>query len=194
MSRKTATETPFSCSCGSLRGRITAAGVKHGTHTACYCHDCRAAQLYFGQPDPAPEPIEILQTLPEDIIFDSGAEHLALMQLSPNGMLRWYAGCCNAPLGTTTRTPKFPFVGFIVKRIPDPSGLGPITTRGFVPKGNGKQSHEKIGSAIYGLLTRVAKSRLSGSWKNTPFFDPGTAEPVAKPVILSKAERAALYP
>nr|WP_170417505.1 DUF6151 family protein [Ruegeria atlantica] len=194
MSRKVAKDTPFSCSCGSLHGRISAAGVKHGTHVVCYCHDCRAAQLYFGQPDPAPGPVEILQMLPEEIVFDGGAEHLALMQLSPKGMLRWYASCCNAPLATTPTTPKFPFAGFIVKRIPDPNGLGPITTRGFIPSGHGKQTHKKIGAAVYGLVTRVAKSRLSGSWKNTPFFDPDTFAPVAEPVVLSKSERAALYP
>ncbi|MBO9444580.1 DUF6151 family protein [Ruegeria sp. R14_0] len=194
MSRKAATDTPFTCSCGTLHGRITAEGVKRGTHVVCYCHDCRATQLYFGQPDPAPGPVEVLQTLPEEIVFDGGIEHLALMQLSPKGMLRWYASCCNAPIATTSRTPKFPFVGFIVHRIPDPRGLAPITTRGFVPTGHGKQTHEKLGPAAYGLLTRVAKSRLSGSWKRSPFFDPETAEPVAEPVILSKAERAALYP
>ncbi|WP_235216134.1 DUF6151 family protein [Ruegeria halocynthiae] len=159
-----------------------------------FCHDCRAAQLYFGQPDPAPGPVDVLQTNPEEIKFDSGAEHLALMRLSPKGALRWYASCCNTPLATTSRTPKFPFAGFIVNRIPDPSGLGPITTRGFVPRPNGKQSHEKLGPAIIGLLTRVAKSRLSGSWKDTPFFNPDTGKPVAEPIIPSKAERAALYP
>ena len=187
-------DTAFSCSCGCLQGRITAAGVKRATHVVCYCQDCRAAQLYFGQPDPAPGPVEILQMLPEEIVFENGAEHLAVMRLSPKGMLRWYANCCNAPLATTSRSLKFPFAGFIVNRIPDPSGLGPVTTRGFVPTANGKQSHEKLGPAVYGLVTRLAKSRLSGSWKNTPFFDPETAEPVAAPLTLSKSERAALYP
>ncbi|WP_171240548.1 DUF6151 family protein [Ruegeria sp. HKCCA5491] len=193
MPNSTAKDFAFSCNCGALRGAITAAGAKSATHTVCFCHDCRAAQLYFGQPDPAPGPVEVLQMLPEEIRIDGGAEHLALMQLSPKGMLRWYASCCNAPLAVTTRTPKFPFAGFIVKRIADPSGLGPITTRGFVPQPDGKQSHEKLGPAVKGLISRVLKSRISGSWKNSVFFDPNTRQPVATPVILSQSERAAFY-
>ncbi|WP_425080400.1 DUF6151 family protein [Ruegeria arenilitoris] len=183
----------FSCECGTLHGLITAEGVHSGTHVGCFCRDCRAAQLYFGQPDPAPGPVNILQMSPEEICFEGGSEKLALMQLSPKGMLRWYSSCCNAPLATTARTAKFPFAGFDVKRISDPSGLGPITTRGFVPQPNGKQSHEKLRYAAVGMLTRLSKSWLSGSWRNTPFFDLGDGKPVVAPTILSKTERAKFY-
>ncbi|WP_170770341.1 DUF6151 family protein [Ruegeria lacuscaerulensis] len=193
MVQSPAKDTTFACTCGALSGRISAAGVASSTHVECFCHDCRAAQLYFGQPDPAPGPVDVLQMLPEGIVFEHGAEHLALMQLSPKGMLRWYASCCNAPLATTSRTPKVPFAGFIVNRIPDPSDLGPVRTRGFVPRPGGKQAHEGLGPAAIGLVTRVLKSRLSGSWKNTPFFDAYTGETSAKPTVLTKPERAALY-
>ncbi len=193
MTGTAAKDLSFSCDCGALTGHITQQGVKSGTHVVCFCHDCRAAQLYFNQPDPAPGPIEILQMAPEEIVIDTGAEHLAAMQLSPKGMLRWYAKCCSAPLATTPLTPKFPFAGFIVKRIPDASSLGPVTTRGFVPGSNGKQSHEKVRYAAFGLLKRVLKSRLSGSWKQTPFFKSETGAPVAQPTILTKEERAAFY-
>ncbi len=193
MSGTAAKELSFSCDCGALSGRITERGVKSGTHVVCFCHDCRAAQLYFKQPDPAPGPVDIFQMAPEEIEINRGAEHLAVMQLSPKGMLRWYAKCCNAPLATTPLTPKFPFAGVIVKRIPDNNSLSPITTRGFVPGPDGKQSHEKIRYAAMGLLKRVLKSRLSGSWKKTPFFDSETGTPVAPPTILTKEERAAFY-
>ncbi|MCA0927492.1 DUF6151 family protein [Ruegeria profundi] len=183
----------FSCICGALQGRITAAGVQSGTHVGCFCRDCRAAQLYFGQPGPAPGPVDILQMSPEEIRIDKGAEYLALMQLSPKGMLRWYAKCCNAPLATTARTVKVPFAGFIANRFVDPGGLGPITTRGFVPQPDGKQKHENLRYAVVGMLRRLAKSWVSGSWKNTPFFDCDSGEPVAVPIILSKAERAKFY-
>lgn len=126
-------------------------------------------------------------------MIDQGAEQLAVMQLSPKGMLRWYANCCKAPLATTPNSPKFPFAGFIVKRLADPSRLGPAKTRGFVQLPNGKQKHENLAPAAIGLLRRVVKSRLSGSWKNTPFFDPETQAPVARPTVISKSERAALY-
>ncbi len=183
----------FSCTCGSMQGHISETGLAHGTHVVCFCQDCRAAQLYFGQPDPAPGPVEVFQTTPEDVIFDTGAKNLALMQFSPKGMYRWYAKCCNAPIAGTSLTPKFPFVGFIVNRIQNPSALGPIRTRGFVPGPNGKHKHEKVSYAIGGLLVRFLKSRLSGSWKKTPFFRIDTGSPVAEPTILTKEQRASLY-
>ncbi|WP_170475854.1 DUF6151 family protein [Ruegeria arenilitoris] len=193
MSRSSACDVAFSCSCGTMRGHITAQGVASGTHAECFCHDCRAAQLYFGQPDPAPGPVEVLQTTPEDVIFDTGSEQLALMKLSHNGMLRWYAKCCNAPLATTARTPKFPFVGFIVKRIANSDALGPVLTRGFVPGPEGKQSHKGLHHAVLRLVTRVVRSRLTGRWKKTPFFDVESNIPVVMPIVLSQEQRVGLY-
>ncbi len=188
-----ATRLPFSCLCGALTGHVTSRGVRLGTHTECFCHDCRAAQLYFGQPDPAPGPVDILQTLPEDIVFENGQANLAVMQLSPNGMLRWYAKCCNAPLATTPKTARFPFVGFIASRLSDTAALGPVTTRGFVPGPDGKQHHERLRFAALGLLGRLIRSWTTGSWKSTPFFDVAGKAPVASPTVLSKEDRSGFY-
>ncbi|WP_253283427.1 MULTISPECIES: DUF6151 family protein [Ruegeria] len=185
----------FSCSCGQLKGQISDRGVRLGTHVECFCHDCRAAQLYFGQPDPAPGPVDIFQMAPDEIEITAGGQFLSAMKLSPNGMLRWYASCCNAPLATTPQTARLPFAGFIVGRITgDVSALGPVTTRGFVPRPDGKQKHEKVRFAAFGLLRRALQSRLSGRWKKTPFFDPETGDPAVVPNVISKDERVALYP
>ncbi|WP_120633209.1 DUF6151 family protein [Ruegeria sp. EL01] len=184
----------FACSCGSVQGHIKPDGIKSGTHAECFCSDCRAAQLYFDQPDPAPGPVEILQISPEAIEFHQGTENLAAMQLSPKGMYRWYVTCCNAPVANTFKTPKFPFVGVIVDRIADPAALGPVTSRGSVPQPDGTQKHEKIGSAIFKLFKRAAKSRLTGGWKSTPFFNTETGDPIVTPAVISKCERDALYP
>lgn len=184
----------FSCQCGALQGRISPRGVRQGTHVECFCHDCRAAQLYFKQPDPAPGPVEIFQIAPDEIETSTGKQYLAAMQLSPKGMLRWYASCCNAPLAATPKSAKFPFAGVIVGRVAGgASALGPVTTRGFVPQPDGKQKHENPGPAVFGLLRRAAGSRLSGRWKNTPFFDRKTGKPVVTPTVISKTERATLY-
>lgn len=193
MGKKVAKQTAFACNCGKLFGSITARGVQYGTHVVCFCRDCRAAQIYFGQPDPAPEPVDIFQMAPEEIRIDGGIEHLAAMRLGPKGMLRWYASCCNAPLATTSNTPKFPFAGFDVKRVSDPDCLGPVTTQGFIPQADGKHKHKRLGYAVAGIVTRVLKSRLSGSWRDTPFFDQNTGQTISTPVILSKEQRKALY-
>ncbi len=193
MSRPAAEILTFACTCGALHGHITPRGVRFGTHVGCYCHDCRAAQLYFKQPDPAPGPVDILHTSPEEIRIERGLKYLAAMQLGPNGMLRWYAKCCDAPLATTPQTAKLPFAGFIVERLSDTAPLGPITTLGFVPQPDGKQRHERLRFAIFGFLRRVLTSRLTGRWKASQFFLADTAKPAITPTILSKEQRAALY-
>lgn len=182
----------FACDCGSLSGHITAKGVKSGTHVVCYCPDCRAGELYFDQPDPAPGPVDIFQMSPDAVVIEKGAEHLALMRLSPKGLFRWYAKCCNAPIATTMRSVKLPFAGFNVRRIAEPERLGPVVAKGFIQTESGHK-HENFGRAAFSLLGRLISARISGRWRNTPFFNSETGEPVAEARILSKEERAALY-
>ena len=183
----------FSCTCGALSGEITANGVASGTHVACFCPDCRAGQLYFRHPDPAPGPVDIFQMSPDHIQITRGADNLAVMRLGPKGLLRWYAKCCNAPLATTTDSPKFPFAGFDVKRVAQPERLGPIKSYAHVPQANGKTKHENVAPAVYGLIRRVITARLTGRWRHTPFFDTATCAPTATPVVITRQERAALY-
>jgi len=189
----TATSLTFACTCGGLSGEVSAKGMATGTHVVCYCPDCRAGQLYFGQPDPAPGPVDIFQMSPEYIHITKGAENLAVMRLGPKGLFRWYAKCCNAPLATTTSSPKLPFAGFDVARFADPAPLGPVKTRAHVPQGNGKWKHERPGPAVLGMIHRVLGARLSGRWRQNPFFNADTGEPIAPPHVITREERAALY-
>lgn len=184
---------PFSCNCGGLSGEITARGVDTGTHVVCFCPDCRAGQLYFGQPDPAPGSVDIFQMSPDCIQITNGAGNLAVMRLGPKGLFRWYAKCCNAPLATTTSSPKFPFAGFDVKRIADPEPLGPVKTRANIRQPNGRSKQENVAPAVIGMIKRAISDRLSGRWKQTPFFDAATGEPVAAPHVITLEERKALY-
>ncbi|MBY6081707.1 DUF6151 family protein [Ruegeria arenilitoris] len=193
MSADPAPALPFACNCGELSGEITTKGVSSGTHVVCFCPDCRAGQLYFGQPDPAPGPVDIFQMSPEFIRITKGAENLAVMRLGPKGLFRWYAKCCNAPVATTTSSMKFPFAGFDVARFSDPSPLGPVKTRAHVQQANGKWKHENVAPAVLGMIRRVISARLSGRWKQNPFFDVATGDPVVAPHVISLEERKALY-
>lgn len=184
----------FSCKCGTLRGEVSAAGVKGGTRVVCYCADCRANELYHGQPDPAPDPVDLFQLSPDTITITQGAEQLRAIRLGRRGPLRWYAACCGTPFANTLAKPGLPFAGMRSDLFQDKSALGKIRARSFVPV-PGKQSRTKGGSTMaWGILSRMITARLSGRWKDTPFFDAETGKPVAEPELLSKAQRAALYP
>ena len=182
----------FSCTCGTLKGTLCGAHPRSGTHAACFCADCRAADVHLGQPDPAPDPIGIFQTTPDKIKITAGQDQLAVFSFGKKNLLRWHAKCCGASLFNTLRNPKIAFVGVRTNRLADTAPLGPIVARGFIPVAGGKPKHEGIQHLIWGMITRVAGARLSGRWKQTPFFDTGTQTPTREITVLSKSTRAGL--
>ena len=176
-----------------MQGRITFDAAHKGTHAVCYCRDCRAAELYFEQPDPAPGPVDLFQTTPDAITITKGANLLGLLRLSPKGTMRWYATCCNTPMFNSLRRPKFAFAGVMTNRLRDPDRIGPVVAKVFIPGPDGKTSHQGGARMAWGVATRMLAGRLSGRWRQTPFFD-DAGEPVAPAVIPTKEQRAALYP
>ena len=183
----------FSCSCGQLRGQIKADAITLGSHLECYCRDCRAAKLYFDQPDPAPGAVDLFQTTPDAITILTGLDRLGLFRLGPKGVMRWYATCCKTLIVSTPTTPRFPIAMVQVDQIANHQPIGPVVAKAFVPRPGGKSAHEGFGRIIVKLLPIIAGSLISGRWRQTPFFD-DTGAPVAKAIIPTKQERAALYP
>ncbi|WP_299691062.1 DUF6151 family protein [uncultured Tateyamaria sp.] len=181
----------FACNCNTLRGTLVGAGPGTGTRVECFCHDCRAAEVYAGQPDPAPGAVQLYQTTPFRVRIDAGADQLAPFAFSEKGPLRWQARCCGATMFLTARSPKLSFTSFRTDRLADSDALGPVRARAFVRKPNGKRGHEGLAGFIAGFAARAIGARVSGRWKDTPFFDPD-GRPVAEVHLVSKAERNAL--
>lgn len=185
-------DLPFSCTCKTLRGTLIGVGPRNGNRTDCYCHDCRVAEIYARQPDPAPGPVGLFQTTPDRIRFDAGADQLAVFSFSQTGVLRWHAKCCGAPLFNTLRRPRIAFAAILTNRLQDDGPLGPVKTRAFVRKANGKRGHQGLGASLFSLIANAAPAALTGRWKQTPFFDVQTGQPVRPVHVVSADERAAL--
>lgn len=183
----------FSCTCGQIQGHLPARPTHIGTHLACHCSDCRAAELYLNQPDPEPKPVGLFQTTPDAITLTQGAQNLALFRLSPRGPFRWYATCCKVPMFNTLAKPTLAFAALPVARLADPTSVGPVLAQVNMKQPDGKMTHKGMGRVAWAIAKRMLAARLSGRWRNTPFFDEHGA-PVAQPTILSKDERAQLYP
>ncbi len=182
----------FACDCGQVSGQLSAQAVQAGTRLECYCQDCRAAQIALGQPDPAPGAVQIFHTLPDGLEFDSGQDQLAVIRLSPKGLMRWYAACCNTPLFATLPNPKIPFLGLSANCLEHPEDLGKVQARGFVPQPGGGTRMQGALTMVWGIATRGLSARMSGAWRNTPFYDPDTGAPVVEPQVLDRAARRAL--
>ncbi|MBV7408865.1 MULTISPECIES: DUF6151 family protein [Roseobacteraceae] len=186
-------DLPFACDCGKLRGTLLGVSPSNGTRAECFCHDCRATELHAGQPDPAPGAVQVYQTVPDRVRFDSGEDQLAVFSLSEKGLLRWHARCCGSIMFNTARSPKLAFASFRTDRLKDDSPLGPIKARAFVRKANGKRGHEGGLKFLFCVIARALPRRIGGKWKQTPFFTPD-GQAVRDIYVLTDTERAAVYP
>ncbi len=182
----------FSCSCGSLVGHITAEAQKSGLRLLCHCPDCRAAELFHQQPDPV-EGVDLFQLAPHAISITKGAEHLRLMRLGPKGLFRWYAGCCGTPFANTLAKPQLSFAGLRSDIFDNKEALGKVKAQANIARPGKPPQNKGMARMVYGIFSRMLTARLSGLWRQTPFFDAETGQPVAEPEVLSKDERARLY-
>lgn len=184
----------FSCDCGAIAGWLDPEAGRSGVHAVCFCRDCRAAELWLGRPDPAPGPVDVLQTTPDRVHFDTGTDRLGLVRLGPKGLMRWYATCCNAPLFNTLAAPKLAFAAIHTARLTDPRRIGPVRVHSSIPQPGGGTKHKGWGVMVLRILGGMLAARVTGRWRNTPFFDVQTGAPTVPARVLTKAERATLYP
>lgn len=187
----------FSCRCGSVRGQVLDGGPSN--RVRCYCTDCQAFGRHFGTEAGVLDPrggTEIVQVSQSRLRFDSGIDELACLRLSPRGLLRWYAGCCNTPLGNTLATPKVSLIGLIHSCMDQESlerdfGSGVADVNTDTALGDPKPRQSGLVPTIGRILVVMMKDRVSGRYRSSPLFT-GEGKPIAKPRILSKAEVDAL--
>lgn len=190
------TDLPFTCSCGAVKGRVHDAGpsLAQGTHARCMCRSCRAAELFAGAPDPQDQGVTLYQTTPDKIRFDQGQDRLTVFSFGPKNLLRWRAGCCGDLMFNTLITPKFPFAAIRTSRLSDTAALGPVRCTGFIPTDDGGHRHEGKFAIYAGTLSRTARALVTGRWRQTPFFDLSTGDPVSTVEVLPKDTRDRLLP
>jgi hypothetical protein len=196
-----ATDLALRCRCGTVRGiahAITPSAVNHGF---CYCDDCQAFAHFLARADDildANGGTEITQMSAARLTFTAGTEKLAAVRLTRKGLVRWYASCCNTPIGNTMATSTLPFIGVVHTFIESPSAaLGPVRMRGFAHNAKGgRGAVPKDGLPNLVIFARVLAKligwRLRGDHKRSPLFDAATGRPLAQPRVLDEAEREEL--
>jgi hypothetical protein len=189
----------LSCRCGKVSGHVAGASPKAANRIVCYCDDCQAFVHHLGRADllDAHGGTDIVQVAPACVTFDRGAEKIAGLRLTPKGLYRWYASCCNTPLGNTL-SPAIPFVGIVAQAFEDadrsfgkPIGaiLGKFAV-GSPPPGSARLNLPLLARALRTILGW----RLSGKAWPHPFFDRESRKPIRAVTILTKDEREALRP
>jgi hypothetical protein len=186
------------CRCGTVSGWVKE--PRSANRAVCYCKDCQAFAYFLGQEKLILDErggTDVIQILPQNLSFTQGIEALKCMRLTEKGMLRWYASCCNTPIGNTLANYKISFVG-LVHTCLENSGtalqdsFGPVrvwvNTQGA--KGDPKPKNRGLGTVILWFVTTILRARINGSYRQTPFYLPDKGMPIVTPRVLSTVERA----
>ena len=170
------------------------------------CDDCQAYAHHLGRADTVLDAnggTDVYQTTPARIELTEGVEHLRGLRLSPKGLIRWYAGCCNTPIANTLSQAKMPFAGIVHSFMDHASdgrsrdeALGPLRARTQARFGHEPLPPNSHARAPVGLIARSIK-QLLGSWiagehSPSPFFDANSRKPNIEPLMLAQAERETL--
>jgi hypothetical protein len=193
------THHPIQCQCGRLRGSL--ARDASVTRLSCYCRDCQTYARALPHPERILDPMggtDVVATLQQHVSITEGKDQLACLSLSDKGLLRWYASCCNTPIGNTARDPKLSYIGLVhtclegtgtaaaLDTVFGPSRM-PVNTQHA--KGKVKSNPLSAFVSTMRLIGMVLKARMNGSWKRSEFFAPGESGPVVQPRVLSREER-----
>lgn len=197
-----AEDVAIKCQCGKVQGIAHNLSPGSSNHVLCSCKGCQSYAHYLGRTDDmldADGGSNIVQLNPANFEITDGIEHVACMSVTPNGPLRWFASCCNTPLGNGFRRGGVPFLGMLPICLGH-KGTSPEVVRLFGPaRGHVNPARPNaLGMKIknFFMLLRFFAMlmwwRITGgkSWK--PFFDQDTMKPISKPIKLSDDERAAL--
>ncbi len=191
---------PLRCECGKVTGLVESGGITcRGT---CYCRDCRAFANFLGKPERILDGrggTEIIGTVPGRLRFTAGVEHIASVTLTSRGPYRWYADCCRTPLGNTPRSAKASYVSIPRCALAGPDaevdrafGRANFTFAGESATGPVRSTPVAMTVTIAKVVANLLLTRLSGGWRNTPFFSPGTGEPLRAPQALDAQTRRVL--
>jgi hypothetical protein len=186
------------CACGKLLGSISHLTRTLNRRFVCYCLDCQSCAHYLKQADRMLDAIggtEVVPVHPARITITQGAEQLACVRLSSDGMLRWYTNCCRMPIANTQAMARLPFAGVHSTLFDFSAGpsareevLGPVyawanakDARGTPPAGAASGTPPKM---LFSAVRLLLRGLIGGLHQPSPFFDPKTKRPRVDPLVL----------
>ncbi|KKC99279.1 DUF6151 family protein [Photobacterium halotolerans] len=182
------------CECGKIQGKAEVPAPSSGNRVVCYCKDCQAfaEQLSPERILTAHRGTAIFQLSPASVQWTNGSEHIRCLRLSPEGLFRWYAGCCKTPIANTLK-PGFPFVGLIEKVISaqdrTEERLGPVRAHAYPQHANPPLPEDilrnnRVWPMMIRVLLKILGWKLTGKGRPNPFFD-RHSQPMSQPEIVS---------
>lgn len=189
----------LSCRCGQVKGLATSIDPADGTRVVCYCRDCQAFAHALGQAARVLDAFggtDIYQLPPARLRILQGQERLQNLRLTETGLYRWYAGCCNTPIGNVVSY-RVPVVGLIHSFIADAGRadevLGPVRSHVHLgsatrPLPDGITRHSSLPRYVVHIVGKMLRWKLTGQGSPSPFFD-RAGKPLAEPTILHRGAK-----
>ena len=185
------------CSCGAVSWDLIEGSPRTGIRYICHCDDCQAFAFYTGhQADMLDTQggLDAYQLPSTQIEFHSGLNRLACVQVTSRPLLRWHCGTCRTPVAGTYHSAKLSFVSvsLCAAAMADREAVcGPSSGHVWTKFGWGDLSKVKqcsIPAMLWRMASRMVRARLSGDYRNNPFFH-ADGRPLATPHVLSRQER-----
>ena len=186
-------EVKLKCSCGNVQGKTEIVNSDSGTRIVCCCDDCQQFAEHLGQQDTVLDQYggtDIFQMPISHLKISTGNENIACVRLSSKGLYRWYAKCCNTPIGNSMGA-GVAFMGVIHSFMGNASSrdrdLG--KSRGHIQTKSAKQEvPEDLKGSNIALISRMLLKlfvwKIKGLNKPSTFFDE-SGGPVSEPDVLS---------
>ena len=186
----------LNCRCGKVAGMVSDISPSMGNRLVCYCKDCQA---FARSVDPEGDTLneyggtDIFQTAPCLVRITRGNEFVCCLRLTEKGLYRWFASCCNTPIGNTGNS-GMPFVGLIHTFVsPDQdidSIIGPVQGSVFTKSSDGKIPDELKGprsqfSMVFKMIVKLLSWKITSKGFPNPFFN-AQGEPLAEPRVVGK--------
>jgi len=182
----------LACSCGTVRGTTVDMNAKTGTRIMCCCSDCQTFAQLLEQEENVLDSYgatEIFQIPVSYIKITEGNERIACMRLSQKGMYRWYAQCCNTPIGNTMKA-SIPFIGLIHSFVDNASindaqlteNLGYLQTK-FASKTVPLDQQASQFGVMSKIVFNLINWKIKGLHKPSAFFNED-GQPIVEPKIF----------
>ncbi len=191
----------MTCWCGSIEWTLNETAPPIGIRYTCYCNDCQAFAHYTGNPDDILDPnggTDAYQLPVSNITLVTGQDHLRCVHMTSRRLLRWYCNTCMAPVANTYNTSKMSFASMPLAVVPPETRdtvLGPSSGHVWAKFSKTDLSRTKainIPAMLWRMISRIIQARLSGDFRNNPFFSVDSGQPICDPHRLNGEARSHL--